>query len=83
MVDYHTGKLKHRFLHVAEKESRGAAGQHGCFAEAPASVYRKEKEITPANVIELLKKFHIKDEVEEDSEMDEDLLIRPTGFDTL
>ena len=58
----------------------GAKGQYGCFAEALASIYPKQTEITPENVIELLKKFHIKEETEQDEEIQEELLLRPTGF---
>ena len=59
LVDYRTGKLKHRFLAIVEKKERGAKGQFWCFAEALASIYPKEREISPQNVIEFLKKFHI------------------------
>ena len=69
-VDYYTGKLKHRFLHIAKKKERGVKGQYGCFAEALASVYPDQKEITPENVIELLKKFYVQEpdngDIEED-----------------
>ena len=74
-----TGKLKHRFLHIAEKETRGAHGQYGCFAEALASVYPNQNEINPENIIEMLKKFHVKEQPA-DIDMEDELLVRPTGF---
>ena len=57
-------ELQHWFLAVVETKERGAKGQDGCFAEALAAIYPKEREISPQNVIEFLKKFHIKEETE-------------------
>ena len=55
-VDYKTAELKFKFLFIAEKEKRGAEGQVQCFTEALASLYPQQKEISPQNIIEMLKK---------------------------